>query len=144
MSGIKLPSPCCPAAMSIRKYFPAWSPDARVPRLSPRSRDKAANLSAAVGIAIGPNDRRAKTVGLRYQRRLRDHDPLSLEPDAITSILAVPINVFDFDAIGERAAQAFLAGELIEPGLQRRTGVAAVITCRNAGSGRKHAQRHCN
>src|SRR5579862_695484 len=117
MSGIKSRSPYCPAAMSIRKYFLGSSRDVREPRLSSRAGHKAANLSATVAITIRPNDRRAKTVGLCYERRLRDHDPLAVEPYAITSVLAIPIDIFDFDAVGERAAQAFFAGKLVEPRL---------------------------
>src|SRR5262249_519507 len=117
MSGTRSRSPCCPAAMSIRRYFLGSSLErfALGLRLSSGSPHEAADLSGT--IAIRPNDRRAETVGLRYQRRIRNHDPLAIESDAITSFLAVPINVLDFDAVGKRAAQTLFAGELVEPGL---------------------------
>src|SRR5690348_11600122 len=131
--------------MSIRKCFPGWSLNACYGSLlSARPWHEAADLGRAIGIAIGPNDRRTKSVGLGYQRRIRDHDPLPVEPDTITSVLAVPIDVFDFDAVRKRTAEALFAGELVKPRFELRIGVATVIARRYAGSGYKHAQRHCN
>src|SRR5689334_24107627 len=131
--------------MSTRKCFPAWSRNAcDGGLLSARPWHEAADLGRAVGIAIGPNNRRTKSVGLGYQRRLRHHDPLPVESDTIPAVLAVPINIFHFDAVRKRTAQALFAGELVKPRFELRIGEATVITRRYAGGGYKHAQRHCN
>jgi hypothetical protein len=42
---------------------------------------------------------------------------LAVDADTITPVLAIPIDILDFDAVRERAAQTLFAGELVEPGL---------------------------
>src|ERR1700742_347704 len=54
-------------------------------------------------------------------------DPFSLEPDAVVTVPGFPIDVGDHGAVGNRAARSLPALEAVEPGLERRTGVAAVI-----------------
>jgi hypothetical protein len=83
--------------------------------LGARARQEAADLCLSFGIHIGPNHRRAKTVRLGHDRRVWNDNLFPLEPHAIAAILRVPVDVAGAEAIREGAAQAFSAGELIEP-----------------------------
>src|SRR6202007_564146 len=61
---------------------------------------------------------------------------------AIAAALRVPVDVLDLDAVGERAAQALGARELVEPGLELRVGETAVVTGQRwSGNERARAQR---
>src|SRR4029077_6084567 len=99
-SGIKLLSPCFRAAMWIRKCIPALSLDTRA-QLGPRPRQEATDLRRTISIPIRPDDRRTVTIGLRYQRRIGNDNPLPIKPDAITPVVGIPIYIFYFDAVGK-------------------------------------------
>jgi hypothetical protein len=71
-----------------------------------------------------------------------------LQSHPIAAVLRVPIDILHAEAVGERAAQALPACELIEPLLERMIGVAAIrIARRNAVRNEHcHTQRygsHC-
>ena len=44
------------------------------------------------------------------------------------AVLRTPIDILYAEAVGERAAQPIAARETVEPGFQRRIGVAAIVT----------------
>ena len=44
------------------------------------------------------------------------------------AVLRIPVDVVDPEAVGEGAAEALAAREPVEPGFQRRTGIAAIVT----------------
>src|SRR5262245_47763732 len=94
------------------------------------ARDEAADLHRAVHIHIRPDDRRAELVGLFHDRVVGNDNPLPMQLDTIAAVLRVPIDVLHRKAIGERAAKASAAGEVIKPGVQRTAGVA--VTLRSA------------
>src|SRR6185437_4352942 len=83
-----------------------------------RSRNEAADLRRAGGVLIRPHHGGAEFVRLGHQRRIGHDDPLSVEPHAVAALVGVPVDVFHLEAVGERAAQALAAGELVEPGLE--------------------------
>src|ERR1700741_2053731 len=95
------------------------------------ARHEAPNLRFAVIVLVGPHDRPAILVGLRYDGFVRDHDPFSIEADAIMHMIAValcvPVDVSDRLAVGEGAAGPSAAAQGIEPIFQRRIRKATVI-----------------
>jgi hypothetical protein len=44
------------------------------------------------------------------------------------ALLRIPIDIVYPEAVGERAAQSIAARETVEPGFQRRIGVATIVT----------------
>src|SRR5262249_48904401 len=93
------------------------------------TRDEAANLGIAVAVVIRPHNGRAETVGLSHNGVVGHYKPLSLNADTIVALPCVPIDVLHADAVGKSAAQPFSAPKAVEPFLQRRTSVAAVVPC---------------
>src|SRR5215831_11149665 len=92
------------------------------------TRDEAANLSVAVTVVIGPHHGRSETVRLSHNGVVWHHKPFSVNPDTITAILCVPIDILHADAVGKRTAQALSARETVEPRLERRISKSAVVT----------------
>jgi hypothetical protein len=93
--------------------------------LRARAGQEAADLRCPLRIEIRPYHRRTEAVRLGHQCPFGHGDPFTLQADAIAAIPSVPVDILDFDAVGERATQAFTARELIEPGVQGFVGVAS-------------------
>ena len=99
-------------------------------------------LYAFIAVLVWPHHSGAEFVRLRHHRRVGDDKPLSLNAHAIAAVLGVPVDVLDTDAVGKRTAQALAARELVEPGLQRRIGVTAVIM-RGYAAWNEHKHARC-
>ena len=81
-----------------------------------------------VGAHVWPDNGRPELIRLAHHRIVRHDDPFAVEPHAIVAVLRIPIDVVDPEAVGEGAAEPIAAREPVEPGFQRRIGIAAVVT----------------
>jgi len=107
------------------------------------ARQEATDLWRPFRIHIGPHHGRAVAIRLSHDRRVRNINPFAVEPHPIAAVLRIPVDVLDAHAVGKRTAQAFPARELIEPRMERRVGIAAVIARGHAARNQStHAQRH--
>ena len=100
----------------------------------PRSSGHTTWHEAADGGAKGtfdrPNHRPAVTVRLRDDGILRDHYPIAVDANAIAAILRIPVRIRNGKTIGIRAAGPTATCQAVEPALQWRIGVPAVVAGR--------------
>src|SRR5208282_1414681 len=90
--------------------------------------EEATNLCCSIVVLVWPYHGRPKLVGLGHDRRVRHNNPLSVDPHTVAAAPGVPVDVLDADAVGKRTAQALSARQPVEPLLERRIGVLAVVT----------------
>ena len=81
----------------------------------------------AFAVLIRPHDALAEAVRLSNDGIFRHNYPLMMQPNPITSIVCIPIDIFDADAISKRTAETFPTRQLIKPCVQRVAGIAAII-----------------
>jgi hypothetical protein len=81
-----------------------------------------------------PHHGAAGPVRLGDDRFVRHFPPLIFDPNAIVAVLGFPIRIGESCAVGIRAARALAALEALEPWLERRASVAAVVA-RESGRG---------
>jgi hypothetical protein len=85
-------------------------------------------LRLAAGAHIWPDNGRPELIGLSHHCIIGHDNPFAVEPHAIVPVPCIPIDVVNPEAVGEGAAQALFARELVEPGFQGRIGIPAIVT----------------
>ena len=78
-------------------------------------------------VAHRPSHGSSHPVRLGDDGLIRNVDPLVIEPHAVVAVAGFPIDIDDRRAVGIGAAGSLARFELIEPGFQRRIGMAAVV-----------------
>ena len=89
-----------------------------------------------------PDHRSTSAIGLRDNGIIRDHNPFALDPDTVMAFLGFPIGIRDGKTVRIRATQSIAALQRIEPWLQRRPGVPAVVASATGVSCPKNGQNH--
>jgi hypothetical protein len=102
------------------------------------SRHEATNRSSERAPG-GPHHGSAGAIGFGDDGIVGNRDPVSIETNAIMSVLRFPVRIGDHHPVGTRAAQPSAASQAFEPRFQGRVGVAAVVACHHH-SNREHGK----
>jgi hypothetical protein len=66
-------------------------------------------------------------IGLCDHGNVRHDDPLAVKTYPIFAVPRIPINILNAEPIRERTGHAVSTSEMIEPSVQRRIGIAAIV-----------------
>jgi hypothetical protein len=80
-------------------------------------------------VADRPNHGSSHSVRLGDDGIVRNVNPLIVEPYAVVAVAGFPIDIANRRAVGVGATGSLARSQLVEPGLQRRIGMAAVVAC---------------